>query len=72
MADDNWFLVVLGLLGVGALIYLVLGNRPQSAALPQSAPLPSVAINNEEKWQWVDWQGRSREIIVHRDVRQVG
>jgi len=72
MADDNFLLVVLGFLGLGALIFLVLNKPNPSTSLPQQPTQPSVAINNEEKWQWVDWQGRSREIIVHRDVRQVG
>lgn len=26
-------------------------------------------VSNAETWQWTDWQGKQREITVHRDVR---
>jgi len=28
-------------------------------------------VENVEKWEWVDYKGRKREIIIHRKVRVV-
>lgn len=26
-------------------------------------------VTNAETWEWVDWQGKTRKAIVHRDVQ---
>ena len=49
---------IVGLLVVAFVLYLVIRAR--------SSP---VQISNLEKWEWVDWKGRSRSISVHRDTR---
>ena len=27
---------------------------------------------NEEEWNWTDWRGQERKIVVHRNVRAIG
>ena len=31
---------------------------------------PPAQSTNEETWEWTDWQGRQRNVTVHRQVKQ--
>jgi hypothetical protein len=52
---------VLGLFAFGFFL-LILSPRPTRATLQ----------TNTEVWEWVDWRGRQRRIIVHREVKAPG
>ena len=46
------------LLLLGLVIFLLLSNRQGKAT-----------VSNKEEWHWTDWQGRERNMWVHRDVQ---
>lgn len=39
-----------------------------SAGLRGRSLSPTMA--NEEKWTWVDYAGRKRELVIHREVKE--
>ena len=54
------------LLILGAIIYFYVKSR-------QPAVLGSpVVMENEEKWQWVDYKGNPRQIVVSRHISLPG
>lgn len=55
--EPNW--VIMLLIVVGA--YFLLKNLGSPA---------KAAFSNEESWKWVDYKGRERQIVVHRNVEQ--
>ena len=50
-------LLVAGLVVLG--IFMLMGKKSTPAQ-----------ATNEETWEWTDWQGRQRNVTVHRKVQQ--
>ena len=46
-------------LALAALVIWLLSSRKQQ-------------VSNEEKWEWTDWRGQKRIIVVSRDVEASG
>jgi hypothetical protein len=72
MDDDGWLLLILGAFGLLALASIFM-NKPaiiQGVSAPAKVLQP--VISNEETWHWTDWQGKSRNIEIHRTVKTDG
>ena len=41
---------------LGVIVFLLLSKQSKS---------------NEEVWNWIDWRGQDRKIVVHRNVRAI-
>jgi len=41
----------------------------QQLSLPVANNTAPVMQTNEERWEWTDYRGRKREIVVHRKVK---
>ena len=57
-------LLILALVAVGLYLWLK-SKQPVALAAP-------TIMENEEKWKWVDWKGRDRQITVSRHVALPG
>lgn len=44
--------------------------RPQLPISPPTLPFAGGSYTNEETWEWVDYKGRERKIVVHRNARE--
>jgi hypothetical protein len=71
-----------GLIGAGVLIGIPIGmfllwllqqrTPAQAPQTPQTLqPPPQQVYANEEKWTWIDYRGRRREIVVKREAKAV-
>jgi len=81
MDSGDAFLLLAGAV-VGGLAVYMLFFRSQSYAvdypgavvyrpLQGKAEAYSPIQKNEETWEWTDWRGSSRKIIVHREVKRL-
>jgi len=64
-----WALMVFGGITLGVLALALLAPKIQSPQGEWRRLQPSLV--NEERIQWVDWRGRPREIVIHREVKEV-
>ena len=64
MGDEFFAGLVVGLILGVPLAWLLMN------ALTLSAPRPAQKqkLSNKEEWVWVDYKGRERRIVVHREV----
>jgi uncharacterized membrane-anchored protein YhcB (DUF1043 family) len=70
MTERDWLLIGIGfVIGIPVGIIL-LSFFTQSASSPVLQQAQQV-YENEEKWTWVDWKGRQREIIVKREAKAI-
>lgn len=81
MSRDSWIWLGIGLFTGGFIVYLLLNKSSQipEASVPpqprlgQSAPVYRMNYGtkyvNEEQWEWTDWRGRERRIVVKRNVK---
>ena len=67
MAEQEPFTFFAGLL-VGALAGATVGIIV-CALVSRALPAVATELQNEETWQWTDYKGNQRSIIVHRNVQ---
>ena len=42
---------------------------PQQQSVAQQSPEKKAILTNTESWEWIDYAGRERKIVVHRAVK---
>jgi len=63
---DEWvYLLIGGVIG-GIIVFLLLGRLGSQPPMTLASPKP--IVSNTEKWEWIDYKGRKRYILVTREV----
>jgi uncharacterized membrane-anchored protein YhcB (DUF1043 family) len=75
MDGRDWSLIGAGVLigiPIGMLLLWLLQQRTpaQAPQTPQTLQPPQ-QVYNEERWTWIDYRGRRREIVVKREAKAV-
>jgi hypothetical protein len=78
MPEGDWcvcgWVLAAGLLigipiGVVLLWFFTQPSAPQISPQQRTAT-PQTSYTNEEKWTWIDYKGRRREIVVKREAKE--
>ena len=56
VSSQTKYLITIALIAL--IIYLILRSRGTASQ-----------FTNLEKWEWMDWKGRERQITVHREAK---
>ena len=73
LADDvPWYIVFLVGIGIGAGIVYFLPRLSASARAPELANTNTMKVTaaNAEEWQWTDYKGHERRLMVTREVKE--
>jgi len=54
--------------GIGVILGIILALLLFSARGVSAQTNPTVNISNVEEVTWVDWKGRERKMVIHREV----
>jgi len=54
--------------GIGVILGIILALLLFSARGVSAQTSPAVNISNVEEVTWVDWKGRERKMVIHREV----